>query len=247
MNRQTEARAQGAGLARTGAGRAWERAGLVALFLALLALWERGGIVLLPEALPALELKRRRMEPCFFGFEDPESLSALCFGALPGHYLIRALLDSYGEEHIHNQAFLPLSARLRDLLITRFGLVMNGRRQTLEEGVVVHLPSVLCYDLHDGENCCKHAHVAPEGCEAVSGKVLAFWSQRLLENWNLYKAQRDRAAPAAKAPAPPAPSPERLEEARRQVAQLYENSTSWKVTRPLRALGRLWKKPAAHS
>ena len=38
MNRQTEARAQGAGLARPGAGRAWERAGLVALFLALLAL-----------------------------------------------------------------------------------------------------------------------------------------------------------------------------------------------------------------
>ena len=38
MNRQTEARARGAGLARTGAGRAWERAGLAALFLALLAL-----------------------------------------------------------------------------------------------------------------------------------------------------------------------------------------------------------------
>ena len=38
MNRQTEARAQRAGVARTGAGRAWERAGLAALFLALLAL-----------------------------------------------------------------------------------------------------------------------------------------------------------------------------------------------------------------
>lgn len=38
MNRQTEARAQGAGVARPGAGRAWERAGLAALFLALLAL-----------------------------------------------------------------------------------------------------------------------------------------------------------------------------------------------------------------
>lgn len=38
MNRQTEARARGAGLARPGAGRAWERAGLAALFLALLAL-----------------------------------------------------------------------------------------------------------------------------------------------------------------------------------------------------------------
>lgn len=38
LNRQTEARAQGAGLACPGAGRAWERAGLAALFLALLAL-----------------------------------------------------------------------------------------------------------------------------------------------------------------------------------------------------------------
>ena len=38
MNRQTGARAQRVGLARPGAGRAWERAGLVALFLALLAL-----------------------------------------------------------------------------------------------------------------------------------------------------------------------------------------------------------------
>ncbi len=38
LNRQTEARAQRAGVARPGAGRAWERAGLVALFLALLAL-----------------------------------------------------------------------------------------------------------------------------------------------------------------------------------------------------------------
>ena len=38
MNRQTGERAQRVGLARPGAGRAWERAGLVALFLALLAL-----------------------------------------------------------------------------------------------------------------------------------------------------------------------------------------------------------------
>ena len=38
MNRQTGARAQGVGLARPGAGRAWERAALGALFLALLAL-----------------------------------------------------------------------------------------------------------------------------------------------------------------------------------------------------------------
>ena len=217
-------------------------------YLSLLALWERGGIVLAPEALPQLRLKSRRMEPCFFGFADGESLSTLCFGALPRHYVVRALLDSYREDHIYNRAFLPLAERLRDFLITRFGFQMNGRRQT-REGVTVHLPSVLCYDFHDGENCCKRNLPAPEGFEVVSGPALELWSQRLLENWNLYKAERQRKAPAGKAPPKAAGgfTQAQLEAEGRRVAQLYESSTSWKVTKPLRALAGLWKGKAGHA
>ena len=217
-------------------------------YLSLLALWERGGIVLAPEALPQLRLKSRRMEPCFFGFADGESLSTLCFGALPRHYVVRAMLDSYREDHIYNRAFLPLAERLRDFLITRFGFQMNGRRQT-REGVTVHLPSVLCYDFHDGENCCKRNLPAPEGFEVVSGPALELWSQRLLENWNLYKAERQRKAPAGKAPPKAAGgfTQAQLEAEGRRVAQLYESSTSWKVTKPLRALAGLWKGKAGHA
>ena len=98
-----------------------------------------GGIALSPEALPSLLLKRRRMEKAFFGFENQEDLTTLCFGAAPHHYVIRALLDSYREEHLYNRAFLPLAERLRDFLITRFHLKPNGRRQVLEGDVVVHL------------------------------------------------------------------------------------------------------------
>ena len=108
--------------------------------------------------------------------------------------MIRALLDSYQEDHIHNRAFLPLADRLRDFLITQFGLTMNGRRQT-RKGITVHLPSVLAYDLHDGENCCKRSLPAPPGFEVVSAPVLALWSKRLLENWNLYKSERQKKAP----------------------------------------------------
>ena len=211
-------------------------------YLSLLALWEGGGIVLSPEALPQLNLKRRRMEPCFFGFESEEELTSLCFGALPRHYAIRALLDSYQEDHVHNRAFLPLADRLRDFLITQFGLTMNGRRQT-RKGITVHLPSVLAYDLHDGENCCKRSLPAPPGFEVVSAPVLALWSGRILENWNLYKSERQKKAPAGQAPAKAAGgfTQAQLEAEGRRVAQLYESSTSWKVTKPLRALARLWK------
>lgn len=187
------------------------------------------------------------MEPVFFGFENTQELTTLCFGAVPRHYVVQALLQSYGEDHIYNRAFLPLADRLRDFLITRFGLNMTGKRQVLAGEVTVHLPSVLAYDLHDGDNCCKRGDLpAPEGFEVVSGEVLAFWSQRLLENWNLYKAERKKKAPGKKPPAPQAGggtiSQAQLEEERRKVAALYEESTSWKVTRPLRAIARLWKK-----
>ena len=210
-------------------------------YLSLLALWEEGGIVLAPEALPGLGLKRRRLEGAFFGLESREELTTLCFGALPRHYLIRALLDSYGEDHIYNRGFLPLGERLRDFLITRLDWKPNGRRQVLQGEVVVHLPSVLCYDFHDGENCCKGSYPAPEGFEVVSAPALELWSQRIMENWNLYKAARGKEPSGGKTPAP-TPSPQALEEARRETARLYESSTSWRVTAPLRAVARLWRR-----
>ena len=83
----------------------------------------------------------------------------------------------------------------------------------------------------------------------VSGPALELWSQRLLENWNLYKAERQRKAPAGKAP-PKAVggfTQAQLEAEGRRVAQLYESSTSWKVTKPLRALAGLWKGKAGHA
>lgn len=216
-------------------------------YLSLLALWEEGGMVLTGAALPQLNLKRRRMEPVFFGFENGEELTTLCFGAVPHHYVIQALLRSYQEDHIYNRAFLPLSQRLRDFLITRFSLKVNGHRQVLEGEITVHLPSVLAYDLHDGENCCKRGEpLVPEGFELVSVSVLEFWSRRILENWNLYKAEKGKKSPAVSPtlskPAGGNYTEEQMEAERQRVAALYEQSTSWKVTRPLRAISRLWKK-----
>ena len=175
-------------------------------YLSLLCLWRRGALPFAQEALPSLLLKRRRMEKAFFGFENQEDLTTLCFGAAPTH-LCHAVLTGlarfpYREEHLYNRAFLPLAERLRDFLITRFHLKPNGRRQVLEGDVVVHLPSVLAYDLHDGENCCKHNFPAPEGCEVVSGQVLAFWSQRVLENWSLFKREREKGPRPGKSPCP---------------------------------------------
>lgn len=220
-------------------------------YAGLKILYEQGGILLKPDMQVALNLKRLRLQSIFFGFENEEEICGGCFGALGGHYVIRALLDSYEEDNIFNKAMLPLKERIRDLLILHFDLKTNGRNQRLKGEIQVYLPAVLAFDLQDGENCCKKAPIeVPKGYELVSVPVLKMWSDRLMENWNLYKRERDQNAKGKKGPhrqeQPPigaaAGSGADVEEQIRQVAEAYENSTSWKITRPLRALGSIFNK-----
>ena len=215
---------------------------------ALKILYEQGGILLKPDMRVQLNLKRLRLNRIFFGFENEEEINDGCLGALKEHYVIRALLDSYEEENIFNRAMLPLKERIRDFLILHFDLKVNGRNQMLKEEIAVYLPSILTFDMQDKENCCKKAvGELPDGYQAVSDEVLRLWSARLMENWNLYKRERDgkmQGNGRQKAEVPPglmASSPD-VEEQIRQVVETYENSTCWKLTRPLRTLASIFGK-----
>lgn len=226
-------------------------------YFSLKILAKEGGIVLFPDMRANLRMKRLRMNRIFFGFENQEELTCRCFGAVREHYVIQSLLDTYEEENIYNKAFLPLGERLRDFLILHFSLRTNGRSQLLKKEVQVYLPSILAYDMQDGENCCKHqAEGIPEGYELISAQVIQMWSERLMENWNLYKRERDRKGNDRKTQLPHSPSlsekeliqrvqkqaEEEKEQLIRQIADRYEQSTCWKLTRPIRALGKLFGK-----
>lgn len=216
-------------------------------YFALKLLCEQGGIVLSPEMRANLNLKRLRLNRIFFGFEEEQSLETGCYGAVAEHYVIQALLATYEEENIFNQALLPLKERLLDFLVFHFKLKVTGKKQLLRHEIQIYLPSVLSFDMQDGENCCKKMLIeTPEGYELVSRSVLRLWSDRLMENWNLYKQELNRTPQAGKkkrpAPAPPPTLPANLEAQIREVVNTYENSTSWRITRPLRALKSWWAK-----
>lgn len=225
-------------------------------YYALRLLCREGGIVLFPDMKANLRLKKLRMNEIFFGFENDEELTCRCFGALKEHYVIQALLDTYEEDNIYNKALLPLSERVRDFLIIHFSLRPNGRNQLLKKEIQVYLPSILAYDMQDGENCCRHmAEGIPNGYELISERVVKMWSDRLMENWNLYKQERDSAGKGKKKENTDTVSlqaevnrkvEQRLREERekiiQEVSENYENSTCWKITRPIRAVGKFFGK-----
>ncbi len=99
--------------------------------------------------------------------------------------------------------------------------------------------------MKDEENCCKiWQKDIPEGFELVSEHVLKMWSKRILDNWNLYKKEK---AAAGKGQAISTIQegrtfPTNVEEQIQKVVETYENSTCWKLTKPLRILGEFLKK-----
>lgn len=216
-------------------------------YFALKSLFENGGIIISDRLTPKLQIKTLRLEKIFFGFEDNEALNTDCFGAVKEHYIIQSLLNSYERENICNKAFLPLKERLRDFLIINFNLIPNGRKQFLKNEVRIFLPSVLSYDMHDGENCCKYCDFPiPEGYELVKDNVLKMWSERIMENWNLYKSQLNAKGKKidVQSDAPHAVSsgmqPWEVDAKIAEVVSTYENSTSWKLTKPIRILGDIF-------
>lgn len=72
--------------------------------------------------------------------------------------MIQALLATYETDNIFNKAFLPLKERLRDFWCC---ISTEGQRPQalLKKEIPVYLPSVLAYDMKDGENCCKRRFI----------------------------------------------------------------------------------------
>ena len=208
----------------------------------MLALWERGGIVLAPEgpapAAPkepphgALLLRLRRWgEP--FHLVLWGLAAALCGAGAAG------LLP--GKDHIYNRAFLPLAERSAGF--PHHPLWLSDERPPPNPGGR-HRPSAqraVATTSTTGRTAARETSPPQRALRWVSGPALELWSQRLLENWNLYKAERQRKAPAGKAP------PQGWWEVLHRPSwrpraagwpSSTRGSTSWKVTKPSAGPGR---------
>lgn len=170
----------------------------------------------------------------FFAFETKEAVNACIFGGVPHHPIVVNCQKSYqktlftDKDGTYNTSFTVVRRITSQL--NKYGLVLNGQEQTLKYGVHIYPANKLTLDMFDGEIIAQHHYDCSWwdvkiGIPSYKNTVLRDFFNRsgndcgqniseLTFQRNYYKSEYER----------------------------LENSTCWKLTKPLRIIADFFKR-----
>lgn len=172
-----------------------------------------------------------RLNSAFFAFETKSGVNASAFGAVPHHPVIDELWKSYRNDHLLNKDGALNTSNTIVVRVTKslmkYGLNMNGQEQMLSNGVKIYPPNVLTLDMFDGKIIAQHHYDCSwwdvkVGVINYKNTVLrdffeqSYWYQdeNVVRERDYYKSECER----------------------------LENTTCWKITKPIRILGDFIKR-----
>lgn len=210
----------------------------VADYFRLKALCEYGGVYMDTDVELLQPLEPQLYCNAFFAFEAPNFVNAAIVGAAKKHYLIDELRRSYendffGRTEVSGEV-LTIPRRLTRLLIERTSLQMDGKTQLLAGNIRVFSANRMTINVHDGKCICCH-HYEGSWLKKDNGPAPDYTYEVLKHyfTWDLLHGDSRTLLPANTA---------QLLAYYQSECDRYENSTCWKITKPLRILGDFLKK-----
>ncbi len=171
---------------------------------------------------PTLSMDWGITQLCFnrvsFGALDTSLMHTKVISAFPKQ---RAILDLIGTYEFcpYGEKFIPLSMRMVDYLEKVYGKMVSGRLQKFSDDIMIYPSSSFLYRLEGSINI-----------SAYTGEDIA-----LLDKYREFAYKElNNTGYASK-----------LEQKIKQLEQrikVYENSTSWKITKPIRVFGKVFAK-----
>ena len=171
----------------------------------------------------------------FFAFETKKYINAAIFGAIPHSSIMEKWLNTYKNDHLlKDDGTLDTSntivKRLTKILTNDYQACLNGRHQKIRDGIVLYQPNELTLDMYDG-NCIAQHHYEATWWDVKMGNtsykqdvLRDYFGGEIPDNEDLYQENI------------------RLSMAIEQL----RNSTSWKLTKPIRWLGDILKGRKIH-
>ena len=125
-------------------------------FLRLYALYRRGGVYLDSDVEVLKPLDGFLRHRAFTGFERPGCPVTGIMGAEAGHPWIKGLLADYSRKHFIDESGVPDLTPNTELITRdlrkRYGVLLNNRKQFLDDGLCIYPQEIFCPLTLKGEN-----------------------------------------------------------------------------------------------
>ena len=204
----------------------------VADYFRLKALCEYGGVGMDTDVELRQPLETYLYCSAFFAFETPSFVNAAIVGAAKDHALLDELRRLY-----ENESFLSaekagetvtIPHRLTQLLTERTNLQLNGKTQLLAGNIRVFSANRMTVNVHDGKCICERHY---EGCRPKKdGGPAADYTYEVLKHYFTWDLLHGAGG------APVSGDTAQLLAYYKSECDRYENSTCWKITKPIRVV-----------
>ena len=206
-------------------------------YFRLKALYDFGGVYMDTDTELHRMLEDFLYEKAFFAFETPLFIHAGILGAVKNFALINELRQSYEYDSLRASEaageLVTIPHRLTQLLKDRTNLQPNGKSQLLEGNIRIFSANRMTVNVHDGKCICCH-HYEGSWLKRNDGPA-ADYTYEVLRHFFTWDLLHEGDAPLTGAQA-------QLLAYYKSECDRYENSTCWKITRPLRAVMDFLKK-----
>ena len=233
-------------------------------------IYENGGIFIGENIKLNLPLGEMRAKPCFFGFKNNTELNVSIFGAVAGSEVMKSILESYEKDDFINEFFVPLERRIYFIFVGNYGISETGGwTQKLKIGDQ-EFGTVFRFDklstVVQSANVAQYyneldALAEKENKIAIDKTMLEYWDTT--RDKFSKEARESKGASASDVMKLKKQNKELLEKVsylsspatasetaklRKQNKELQEKvdwllgSTSWKITKPFRAISAFFKK-----
>lgn len=206
-----------------------EKWAFVSDYFRIKKMYEYGGIYVDTDTEVVNSVVPLTVNNIFFAFETKKQIHAGIFGAVPHAPIIKEWLKTYENDHLLKEdgtlnTSNTIVKRLTKILEKKYKAVLNGQKQKLKDGIVLYQPNELTLDMHDGRCIAQHHYEA------------SWWDVKVGNTSYKHEVLRDYFQGDG--------SYNNLDAdiamLRLRIEQM-ENSTSWRITKPVRWLGDLLK------
>lgn len=216
-------------------------------YFRLKALYEFGGVYLDTDMELMKPLTPHLYNSAFFAFETPVFVHAGIIGAVPRCSIIHEILHSYDSDEFTVDREMgmvtPIPRRITGVLEGDPLFIKNGKTQVISNNVKIYSANIMTLNFHDG-NCVANHHYEGSWMKTQSSKNFGYEVMKHYFTWDILQRERACTPPAPVAGSNVILSPDLIfqRDYFKSECERLENSTCWRITRPLRIVADFIKR-----